>query len=78
MGVDLNRRNDHAHRVRIEVPFTAGGMSYGSVSITTMLSRIKAASSARDVLLHRGGRVSDELKPYDDHVITQGAQGFSE
>ncbi|MFH1490084.1 MAG: glutamate synthase-related protein, partial [Pseudomonadota bacterium] len=45
MGVELNRRGDHAHRIRIEVPFYGGGMSYGSVSITTMLSRMKAATA---------------------------------
>ena len=45
VGVDLNRRNDHAHRVEIQVPFYGGGMSYGSVCITTMLSRIKAATA---------------------------------
>jgi glutamate synthase domain-containing protein 2 len=58
VGVDLNRRNDHAHRIRIEVPFYGGGMSYGSVSIMTMLSRIKAASALGHLLLHRRGRVS--------------------
>ena len=42
IGVDLNRRNDNAHKIRIEVPFYGGGMSYGSISITTMLSRVKA------------------------------------
>jgi hypothetical protein len=40
VGVELNRLNDNAHKVRIEVPFYGGGMSYGSISITTMLSRI--------------------------------------
>jgi len=35
-SVDLNRRDEIAHKVRIEVPFYGGGMSYGSISITTM------------------------------------------
>jgi glutamate synthase domain-containing protein 2/ferredoxin len=76
MGVDLNRRNDHAHRVRIEVPFYGGGMSYGSVSITTMLSRIKAASALGTFCCTGEGGYPDELKPYDDHVITQVATGL--
>jgi len=76
MGVDLNRRNDHAHRVRIEVPFYGGGMSYGSVSITTMLSRIKAASALGTFCSTGEGGYPDELKPYDDHVITQVATGL--
>ena len=75
-GVDLNRRNDHAHRVKIEVPFYGGGMSYGSVSITTMLSRIKAASALGTFCCTGEGGYPDELKPYDDHVITQVATGL--
>ena len=76
VGVDLNRRNDHAHRVRIEVPFYGGGMSYGSVSITTILSRIKAASALATFCCTGEGGYPDELKPYDDHVITQVATGL--
>jgi glutamate synthase domain-containing protein 2 len=76
VGVDLNRRHDHAHRVRIEVPFYGGGMSYGSVSITTMLSRIKAASALGTFCSTGEGGYPDELKPYDDHVITQVATGL--
>ncbi len=76
MGVELNRREDHAHRVRINVPFYGGGMSYGSVSITTMLSRIKAAASLGTFCCTGEGGYPDELKPYDDHVITQVATGL--
>jgi len=57
VGIDLNRRGDNAHRIRIEVPFYGGGMSYGSVSITTMLSRIKAAA-ALGTFCCTGGRPS--------------------
>ncbi len=76
VGVVLNRRNDHAHRVRTEVPFYGGGMSYGSVSITTMLSRIKAAVALGTFCCTGEGGYPDELKPYDDHVITQVATGL--
>jgi glutamate synthase domain-containing protein 2/NAD-dependent dihydropyrimidine dehydrogenase PreA subunit len=76
VGVDLNRRNDNAHRVRISVPFYGGGMSYGSVSITTMLSRIKAATALGTFCCTGEGGFPDELKPYDDHVITQVATGL--
>jgi glutamate synthase domain-containing protein 2/ferredoxin len=76
MGVELNRRNDNAHRIRIEVPFYGGGMSYGSVSITTMLSRIKAAAALGTFCCTGEGGYPDELKPYDDHVITQVATGL--
>ena len=76
LGVDLNKRHDNAHRIRIEVPFYGGGMSYGSVSITTMLSRIKAAAALGTFCCTGEGGYPDELKPYDDHVITQVATGL--
>jgi len=76
VGVELNRRRDHARRIRISVPFYGGGMSYGSVSITTMLSRIKAAVALDTFCCTGEGGYPDELKPYDDHVITQVATGL--
>ncbi|MDZ7695812.1 MAG: glutamate synthase-related protein [Deltaproteobacteria bacterium] len=76
VGIDLNRRDDNAHRVRIEMPFYGGGMSYGSVSITTMLSRIRAAAALGTFCCTGEGGYPDELKPYDDHVITQVATGL--
>jgi glutamate synthase domain-containing protein 2/ferredoxin len=76
VGVHLNRRADNAHRIRIEVPFYGGGMSYGSVSITTMLSRMKAAAALGTFCCTGEGGYPDELKPYDDHVITQVATGL--
>jgi len=76
VGVELNRRNDNAHRIRIAVPFYGGGMSYGSVSISTMLSRMKAAAALGTFCCTGEGGYPDELKPYDDHVITQVATGL--
>jgi len=76
IGVVLNRRNDTAHRIRIEVPFYGGGMSYGSVSIHTMLSRIKAAAALGTFCCTGEGGYPDELKPYDRNVITQVATGL--
>jgi glutamate synthase domain-containing protein 2/ferredoxin len=76
VGVELNRRDDNAHKIKIRVPFYGGGMSYGSVSITTMLSRIKAAAALGTFCCTGEGGYPDELKPYDDHVITQVATGL--
>lgn len=76
LGVQLNRRGDNAHDVRIEVPFYGGGMSYGSVSITTMLSRMKAATALGTFCCTGEGGYPDEVKPYDEHVITQVATGL--
>ncbi|MFC1580557.1 glutamate synthase-related protein [Thermodesulfobacteriota bacterium] len=76
VGVVLNRRNDNAHKIRIGVPFYGGGMSYGSISITTMLSRMKAAAALGTFCCTGEGGYPDELKPYNDHVITQVATGL--
>ena len=76
LSVLLNRRGDNAHLARIEVPFYGGGMSYGSVSINTMLSRMKAATLLGTFCCTGEGGYPDELKPYDDHVITQVATGL--
>ncbi len=75
-SVALNRRGDHAHKIKINLPFYGGGMSYGSVSISTMLSRIKAAAALGTFCCTGEGGYPDELKPYDDHVITQVATGL--
>jgi glutamate synthase domain-containing protein 2/NAD-dependent dihydropyrimidine dehydrogenase PreA subunit len=76
LSVPLNRRSDNAHKISIRVPFYGGGMSYGSVSITTMLSRIRAAAALGTFCCTGEGGYPDELKPYDDHVITQVATGL--
>jgi len=76
VGIELNRREDNAHRVRIEVPFYGGGMSYGSVSISTMLSRMRAARALGTFCCTGEGGYPDEIKPYDDNVITQVATGL--
>ncbi len=76
LSVALNRRDDHAHKIKIPVPFYGGGMSYGSVSISTMLSRIRAAAAVGTFCSTGEGGYPDELKPYDDHVITQVATGL--
>lgn len=39
----LNRRQDGRPQIEISVPFYGGGMSFGSVSLKTMLARAKAA-----------------------------------
>jgi len=74
--VELNRRDELAHKLCIEVPFYGGGMSYGSISITTMLSRIRAAKALGTFCCTGEGGYPDELKPYDDYVITQVATGL--
>jgi len=76
LSLDLNRRNDGAHRVRIRLPFYGGGMSYGSVSIHTILSRVRAAKALGTFCCTGEGGFPDELEPYSDHMITQVATGL--
>ena len=60
----------------IPVPFYFGGMSFGSVSIVSMLSRVRAAIALGTFCCTGEGGFPDELKPYDDHIITQVATGL--
>lgn len=76
LGLELNRRGDDAHRIRIPVPFYGGGMSFGSVSIHTMLSRVRAAAALGTFSCTGEGGYPDELIPYNDHIITQVATGL--
>ena len=76
MGLELNRRDNSSHKIKTGVPFYGGGMSYGSVSIVTMLSRVRAAAALGTFCCTGEGGYPDELIPYDDHVITQVATGL--
>ena len=74
-GLDLNRRDDGRPQVHIDVPVYGGGMSFGSVSIHTMLAQARAAAAWNTFTCTGEGGYPDRLKPYDDHVITQVATG---
>ncbi len=43
LEVELNRRGDGRPQIKLSVPWYGGGMSFGSVSINTILSRVQAA-----------------------------------
>jgi glutamate synthase domain-containing protein 2/Na+-translocating ferredoxin:NAD+ oxidoreductase RNF subunit RnfB len=77
LSVELNRRIDEDRpRVRIGFPVYGGGMSFGSVSEATMVSRAKAYKAMDSFTCTGEGGYPDALKPYDDHVITQVATGL--
>jgi len=76
LSIDLNRRDDGRPKIRIPVPFYLAGMSYGSISINAMLSRVKAAKAWGTFCSTGEGGYPEELYPYDDHVITQVATGL--
>jgi len=76
LGITLNKRGDGRPEVPIGIPFYGGGMSYGSVSLTTMLARAKAFKAFNSFTCSGEGGYPEELKEYDDHVITQVATGL--
>jgi glutamate synthase domain-containing protein 2/NAD-dependent dihydropyrimidine dehydrogenase PreA subunit len=74
--IELNRSGDSRPKITIPVPFYLGGMSFGSVSIVTMLSRVRAATALGTFCCTGEGGYPEELIPYDDHIITQVATGL--
>ena len=75
-AIELNRSGDSRPTVTIPVPLYLGGMSFGSVSIVTMLSRVRAATALGTFCCTGEGGYPEELMDYDDHVITQVATGL--
>jgi glutamate synthase domain-containing protein 2/NAD-dependent dihydropyrimidine dehydrogenase PreA subunit len=76
LSIDLNHSGDTRPKVTIPVPFYLGGMSFGSVSIVSILSRVRTAFALGTFCCTGEGGYPDELKAYDDHIITQVATGL--
>lgn len=75
-AIDLNRRNDGRVKIGIGLPVYGGGMSFGSVSLTTIVSRARNAKAWNTFTCTGEGGYPEALCPYDDHVITQVATGL--
>jgi glutamate synthase domain-containing protein 2/ferredoxin len=75
-SLDLNHRDDGRPQVHIDIPVYGGGMSFGSVSIHTILAKARAAVAWNSFSCTGEGGYPDRLKPYDDHMITQVATGL--
>lgn len=75
-SIELNRRNDGRPRIKIDVPWYGGGMSFGSVSNVTQLSKARGAVAWNTFTCTGEGGYMERLRPYDDHVITQVATGL--
>ena len=73
-SIDLNRRG--GERRRIAIPLYGGGMSYGSVSLHTMVARAKAMRAWGTYTCTGEGGYPAELVPYSENVITQIATGL--
>lgn len=77
LRIELNHRVDDGRpSITIDVPFYGGGMSYGSISLTTMLARAKAYKAVGSFTNSGEGGFPVELQEYDDNVITQVATGL--
>ncbi|HID19949.1 MAG TPA: 4Fe-4S dicluster domain-containing protein, partial [Methanophagales archaeon] len=72
--IDLNKRE--GKKISIKVPFYGGGMSFGSISLSVMLARAKAARAWGTFTCTGEGGYPEALKEYDDNVITQVATGL--
>ena len=75
-AVDLNKRKEGGTKIRIPIPIYGGGMSFGSVSVHTMISRAKAAKKWGTYTCTGEGGYPDALTPYKENVITQIATGL--
>ena len=76
LTLPLNRREDSRPQIVLPHPWYGGGMSFGSVSLNTMLSRAGAAQAWNTFISTGEGGYPDELIPYKDHIITQVATGL--
>lgn len=78
LSLRLNRRKDDptAEKIVIDVPWYGGGMSFGSISDVTMVSRARAATAWNTFTNTGEGGFPELLYPYDHHVITQIATGL--
>ncbi|MDI6773891.1 MAG: glutamate synthase-related protein [Verrucomicrobiota bacterium] len=76
LSIPLNRRSDGRPRVTIGFPVYGGGMSFGSISLPTMLARARAYGMFGSFTCTGEGGYPKELKPCADSVITQVATGL--
>lgn len=74
--IPLNRRNDGRLNIVISTPVYGGGMSFGSVSLPTMVSKAHNATTWNTFTCTGEGGFPDILIPYSGHVITQVATGL--
>ncbi len=75
-AIPLNRRRDGREDIVIATPVYGGGMSFGSVSLPTMIARARNAARWDTFTCTGEGGYPEALQPYDEHVITQVATGL--
>jgi len=75
-GLDLNKRRDGRPERRLSLPCYSGGMSYGSMALSALVGRARAARKLGTLTCTGEGGYPREFIPYADHVITQVATGL--
>ncbi len=76
ISIRLNKRDDGRVEESISIPVYGGGMSFGSVSQMTMVSRVRAFAAFDSRTCTGEGGYPETLYPFDDYVITQVATGL--
>jgi len=72
----LNRRNDGRPKIKIDVPWYGGGMSFGSTNIRALLGKARVAKAWNSFTCTGEGGYPERFVPYADYVITQVATGL--
>ena len=75
-SLDLNKRNDGRPERTLSLPCYSGGMSYGSMALTALTGRARAAKRLNTLTCTGEGGYPQEFVPYSDFVITQVATGL--
>lgn len=75
-SIQLNKRNDGRPARTIAMPCYSGGMSYGSMALSALVGRARAAQKLNSLTCTGEGGYPLEFLPYADHVITQVATGL--
>ncbi len=76
VSIPLNRSDDNRLKIDIGIPVYGGGMSFGSISQITMLSRVRAFAAFKSFTCTGEGGYPEALYPFDDYIITQVATGL--
>ncbi len=76
LGLDLNKRKDGRPERRLSLPVYSGGMSYGSMALSALVGRARAAKKLDTLTCTGEGGYPKEFVPYADYVITQVATGL--
>ncbi|MDY6843034.1 MAG: glutamate synthase-related protein [Thermodesulfobacteriota bacterium] len=77
LSISLNRRtDDNRPKVEIGFPIYGGGMSFGAISLFSIIARAQAYKTFNSFTCTGEGGYPDELIPYQEHVITQVATGL--